>query len=182
MGMRVNRSQLAEVMGVTMATITAWVQRGMPVVERGGQGKQWAFDTADCIRWKVEQAVGEVLDPDGTGVPKAAGSAFEIARARKMQADAEAAEIKLEELRRRVVAVDEAVRIANDVFGAVRAKLLGLPTKLATKLAAATSRDDAKTILTDGVNDALEELVFDARRARRAVTDDEESDDDEDAE
>jgi phage terminase Nu1 subunit (DNA packaging protein) len=48
--LRVNRTELAEVLGVSMPTITAWLGEGMPYVEGGGKGKPFVFDTVECDR------------------------------------------------------------------------------------------------------------------------------------
>jgi len=65
MGKIVNRSGLAEVFEVSLPTVTAWVREGMPFVERGGQGKPWQFDTAECIEWvhKRSEPKPESLSP-----------------------------------------------------------------------------------------------------------------------
>lgn len=170
--MKANRSQLARIFGVNRNTIAAWCDAGMPVASQGRQGREWQFETGEVHQWLLDRAVAEAVER-AERAPIGDGGAYDAARARKMAADAEVAEIKLEEIRGRVVAVDEVTRIADSIFATIRAKLFSLPTKLAVKLAAARTREDAKKLLTDGLNDCLEELIFDARRARRATLEDE---------
>ena len=44
--MSVNKGELAEILGVTAATVTAWTKRhpDFPAIERGAQGREWRFD------------------------------------------------------------------------------------------------------------------------------------------
>lgn len=53
-GRDVNRSDLAEINGVSMPTIDDWVRRGCPVVQRGGRGRAWQFNTADVRNWRED--------------------------------------------------------------------------------------------------------------------------------
>ena len=54
---QVNRAELAEILGVSLPTITSKVSKGMPFEQRGGRGKEWTFDTAAVFQWEKEQAI-----------------------------------------------------------------------------------------------------------------------------
>ncbi|AXF38216.1 putative small terminase subunit [Ralstonia phage phiRSP] len=65
MGVKLNRSALAEHMGVSLPTVDRWVKDGMPVVQRGARGIEWSFDLADIIRWYAQrqaEAAGGAVD------------------------------------------------------------------------------------------------------------------------
>lgn len=172
--MRTNASEVARIFAVNRGTVTAWMDAGCPTIERGGRGQESVLETAEVHRWLVERAVAKVMpDPDDEPDNNGAALSFDHARARKTQAEAELAELKLEEARGNMVRVDEAIRVVMDAYTAVRAKLLALPVKLAVKVAATRSREDAKAIITEGINEVLTELVFDARKARRSALEDE---------
>jgi hypothetical protein len=45
---RVNRRQLADILGISMPTVTAWVGEGMPFTREGSKSAEWEFDTREC--------------------------------------------------------------------------------------------------------------------------------------
>ena len=50
-GKQVTRQALADVFGVSLPTIDAWVRKGCPFVEKGGRGQEWQFNTAQVSKW-----------------------------------------------------------------------------------------------------------------------------------
>lgn len=76
----VNRVQLAALIGVHLDTVTEYARLGMPVVDRGGRGKESGYDAVRCLAWWREQR----------GV-----NAKEAAQARAANASAELNELKL---------------------------------------------------------------------------------------
>jgi hypothetical protein len=48
---RINRVQLAALLGVHADTITDFARDGMPVLVAGGRGKESAYDAVDCLEW-----------------------------------------------------------------------------------------------------------------------------------
>lgn len=65
-GKQVTRQALADVFGVSLPTIDAWVRKGCPFVEKGGRGQEWQFNTAQVSKWlrdrDVEEATGDIPD------------------------------------------------------------------------------------------------------------------------
>lgn len=49
---RATKAVAAEVCGVSLPTIEAWVRRGAPVISRGGDGKPWVIDCIELLRWR----------------------------------------------------------------------------------------------------------------------------------
>ena len=86
------------------------------------------------------------------------GSDYDMARTRKMNADAEIAEMELAELRLKLCNTSDVISAWADVLNACRAKLLSLPSKIAPILA---TEDDAaviKELLDEQIYEALNEL------------------------
>lgn len=54
------QQQLARAHGVSDVTVQAWEAEGMPVMERGGQGKPNRYRLADTIQWRVDREVKRV--------------------------------------------------------------------------------------------------------------------------
>jgi len=63
-GQKVNRKQLADVFGISLPTVDAWVRAGCPYDQKGERGKEWIFDTADVMRWREERARAEAGGQD----------------------------------------------------------------------------------------------------------------------
>ena len=87
------------------------------------------------------------------------GSDYDAARTRKMNAEAELAELELERVHGTLVVAEDVVDAWNDVLTALKAKLLSVPSKAAPVVS--TEHDSAicKDILEDLINEALEELA-----------------------
>jgi len=60
--MRVHKGEMARILGTTRKTFDIWVVKypGLPVIERGGQGAEWVFESEEVIEFfrtlKEEQA------------------------------------------------------------------------------------------------------------------------------
>ena len=87
------------------------------------------------------------------------GSTYDQVRTQKMAAEAQIAEIELAKVRGELVTAEEVVTAWIDVVGAVKAKLLSIPTKAAPILANEESAGGCQIILEDLINEALEELA-----------------------
>lgn len=86
------------------------------------------------------------------------GSDFDEARTRKINAEAEIAELNLAQIHGTLVVADDVVKAWDDVLGAMKTKILSLPSKGAPVLSTETDTTVCKNILEDLVNEALEEL------------------------
>tara|TARA_S200002703_G_scaffold9733_1_gene9536 strand:- start:156 stop:593 length:438 start_codon:yes stop_codon:yes gene_type:complete len=83
---------------------------------------------------------------------------YNAARARKMTADAELAELELRKAKRELVASDDVKAAWIDVLSAMKAKLTALPTICAPMCAVETEIAVIQNILEGQVNEALDEL------------------------
>lgn len=57
-----NRDQLARAMAVSVVTITKWVDAGMPVASRGGNGQSYQFLFSHCYAWRMWREAGEAME------------------------------------------------------------------------------------------------------------------------
>src|SRR5690606_18888034 len=83
---------------------------------------------------------------------------FDRDRARKMAADADTAEMNRDIQRGELVEVDVAVGLVADRIQTLRSRILNLPTKLAVKMAATRTREEAMELLEAELTQLLEEL------------------------
>ena len=59
-----NKAETAEWFDVSLATLDAWIRRGMPVVTRGHKGLQWEIDLLAVAIWRYAPKDTEQIDAD----------------------------------------------------------------------------------------------------------------------
>ncbi len=151
-GRTVNRAELALICGVTVVTIDAWRAKGCPFLERGGRGREWSFDTAAVIDWRLQRAVAEAVSgfQDESGKVSA-----EEADRRKKVANAITAEIAADEALRQVVSRHDA-EAANAVFCQVlKTGLSNAASKIAGRATTITSAPEIETMVHLELNRAF---------------------------
>jgi hypothetical protein len=61
--LRLNRTEMADCLGVAPGTLDNWVRRdGCPVVERPGQGRAATFDAPAVIAWKEAREIRRAVE------------------------------------------------------------------------------------------------------------------------
>ena len=151
-GRSVNRAELAAICGVTVVTIDAWRAKGCPYVERGGRGKEWIFDTAAVIDWRLQRAVTDAVSgyQDESGKVSA-----EEADRRKKVANAITAEIAADEALRQVISLHDA-EAANTAFCQVlRSGLSNAAAKIAGRATTITSAPEIQEMTEQELNRAF---------------------------
>lgn len=86
------------------------------------------------------------------------GSSYDEARTRKVNAEAEIAELELAKIRGELVQAEDVVSAWEDVLAAAKAKFLSIPTKAAPIAAAESEAGACQKILEDLVHEALQEF------------------------
>lgn len=142
----VNRAELAEILGISLPTVNAWVKQKMPYVRKGGMGADWQFDTAAVIQWRADQAAD------------AAGGALdgidEIARQTAL-VQLEHARLKFARDAALVVPVDQLERRLAIVFAEVRTAMRNIPARTAAMLIGETSERQFKKVLSEEIDRGL---------------------------
>ncbi len=160
----VNRANCAKTFGVSVKTVSAWVDRGCPFEQKGTKGTEWLFDTATVFRWHMQNVSGpgasELVDTDQKVEP----ANYEQARARKMQAEAALAEIDLELKSGSVAPLDVILDVMASEYATVRTRLGSLPGVLAPRLDPVRATQ-FQPVIADVVDDILKELSADERIA-----------------
>lgn len=86
------------------------------------------------------------------------GSTYDEARTRKLNAEAEIAELELAKVRNQLVLVEDVVKAWTDTLSNLKSKMTSIPSKAAPIVASETEIGIVQEILTDSINEALEEL------------------------
>jgi phage terminase Nu1 subunit (DNA packaging protein) len=151
-GQILNRTQMADHLGIAMPTLDDWVRRGCPVVSRGGRGKQWKFNTADVRSWRDSDVRAELMDTSNA-------STDELKR-RKLQAETEQAELDLAKAKDLVIPLEQYERALAKAFGEVRAGMRNvLPGRAARRLLGETDETRIKDVLLEEIDQQLEVLA-----------------------
>lgn len=160
--MRVNRTELADILGISMPTVTAWMGDGLPYVEGGGKGKPFVFETTEVLEWWAEnkrrrKASSPANNPfEGPGEGE---ESYEQAERRKMVANADKAELDLAKAAGRVVEIEDVAGVIAEMHVRVRTRLLGIGNKVRVRASAYFGGDKAAE---EQIVTAVEEVVTDA--------------------
>lgn len=84
---------------------------------------------------------------------------YEVAKARKMDADADLAELKLQTERGLLVKAEDVAKAWEGALGAMKGKLMSIPTKAAPVVAGESEATACQHLLESLVYEALEELA-----------------------
>lgn len=113
------------------------------------------WDVKETFQSFVRYRTKEAENSDGV---KSEELRLTMARRRKTEADADAAEMNRDIQRGELVEVDVAVGLVADRIQTLRSRILNLPTKLAVKMAATRTREEAVELLEAELTQLLEEL------------------------
>lgn len=164
MGQKLNRSDLAAFIGVSLPTVDRWIKDGMPVVRRGGRGIEWEFDSADVIKWLGDR---RAADASGTAISDLA----EIERRTKF-ATMQKAELELAKAKGEVAPIKEFERAQAKAMAEIRANVMNVPARAVLQLLGETDETAFKQKLAAELRLALET----AAAADLTLDDDDEDD------
>jgi len=180
----VTQSAYAELRGVSPARVTAWIQAGQLVTIPHGKRRLVDVEASDRLLKEVrdpqhDHVRKDIVDfGDGEeasgeeGEPVEASRRYAEARARKEQANAQLAELKLDEERGRLVDRAAMTSAVYDLAKRHQTALLNLPARVAAEVAARLGCSDfeAQEVLEQVVRDHLKEQGRLALRLKSAAT------------
>jgi phage terminase Nu1 subunit (DNA packaging protein) len=144
----ISKQDLARTLGVSIATIGAWLQEGMPVHFQGKKGVASEYILEDVMAW-----VAAKNSPD---------ESMQEAKLRKECAQASLAELELQKERGELIEITEVATLVAKEYSTIRAKLLGLPSKLSGIIYSLQSQKEVREVLDNAFREILEELSADA--------------------
>lgn len=152
-GRIVNRTDVATLCNVSLPTVDKWVRNGCPVVERGSKGREFQFDIAAVIDWRiksaVDQAVAGLQDVDGK-------TSKDEADRRKAVANAVVAEVEADEALKAVVSRFDAESVMADFCQALRSGLSNAGTKIAGRTTTMTNPNEIRELCEAEINRAFQ--------------------------
>ncbi|MGH0035325.1 MAG: hypothetical protein ACQGVK_09895 [Myxococcota bacterium] len=152
-GLVLNRSELADALGLDPRTIDKFVRRGMPNRRRAdrSRGQTWVFDLADVVEWLREKAASEAAVGD-------AGGSLREARLRRELALADLAVMERDERAADLIEVDTAAAELERELAAIRSRLLAIPNRAAPALLRLKGAAAIRDALRRHIDEALDEL------------------------
>lgn len=147
-----NKSQLAEYMGVSTQAIDHWIRYDPPVPFEK-EGRQYAFDINEVLDWYYT-----TLRPDLNPEHEEQGFDRQLAEARKAHYQAEIEELKAARMRGELINKDKAMEVFVGAVEAAKAQLLSIPNELSQDLAAEDDTRKIKYMLEQTLKEKLAEL------------------------
>lgn len=114
-GHRVDRLELARLIGVHPDTISDYTRNGMPVITRGGAGRKSVYDAVECLAWWRAQYRQDKKD---------------VAQTRAYGAQAELNELKIATQKGELVPLDQVILAGQNYTKAWTAKIRALPRQM----------------------------------------------------
>lgn len=146
--MKLNRTELAELLGITLPSIDLRVRKGMPYECKGGRGKAWVFNATACIEWEKQQAIDEVIG-DTTNAD------IEELKRRKLAAETMIAEIEAAKCRQEVALLDEIEQVWANAMIELRGRLRIIPSRVAPLLIGKIDESQIKEIILNEIDQSL---------------------------
>lgn len=150
MSYQVTKRAGAEFFGVSVQALDGWFTAGCPVAKRDDTGRIVAVDLQAMAQWRIDRAAM----PEGNGLD------FERTRLTKAQADK--TELEVSELRAELIPATKIETHWQAMIAAMRARLVGLPSKIAPQVAGPDDLTRVQDMIQAGVYEALAEIAGDA--------------------
>ncbi len=147
-----NLTGLAKHYGVSMTTVQTWLNKGLPYVTQGGNGKPYKFDPAQTDQWHKDNVASK------SGGASSKGDYF-AEQTRKTKAEADLKELELGKQIGNLIEVDVVRTLLEGVVVQTLKKFEGMPAKLASAVVACNTKAEAKAVIEKEVNENLGELV-----------------------
>ena len=155
-GRLLNRAEVAGIFAVSVNTVTTWIERGCPYVERGSNGVEWQFDSAAVIDWRIQRAVENVAASAGDdGTRDTSKARREDADCRRAVANAIVAEISADEALKAVVSRHDVVADMATFCQVLRTGLSNMASKVAGRAATMTNASEIEAMAKAEMNRAF---------------------------
>lgn len=156
---------VAELLGVSTRQVRTYVANGLPCRK---EGRTPVFAWRETLDWYIGYRIAlesgdrpSPPDDDETEDEAAAGTPNEDIRQatlRKTRAEADLKQLALSRQRSEVITIADAKQRLDRLMGNLRAKLLSLPPKLASRLEGLKARTDREAALKDEIEALCREI------------------------
>jgi phage terminase Nu1 subunit (DNA packaging protein) len=155
----VDRAVIAEEFNITARRVNQLVGIGLP---RAARGK---YPVEKCRRWYIRY-LQKCLERDAL-VAEGGESGRAFVRLRREIADAELKEIEVAKARKEMIAISDFEKTLSDLVSTVKAQILGVAPRVASKLVGLDSRLMAQAIIEKYLKAALAALATASKATRQ---------------
>jgi phage terminase Nu1 subunit (DNA packaging protein) len=141
---------ICKLLDLTPQRVTQLVNEG--VIPRKERGR---YELVPVVRGYIQYLRKRAIKGDA----QAGGDDYASHRSRLTKARADMAEMEREQMANRLIPASDVERVWCDAVANMRAKMLAIPTIAAADAQAAATLAEAKQVLKERVNEALEEIA-----------------------
>lgn len=145
----ISPATLAAIVGLTRRRLEQFAAEGMPRSDRG------AYPMAQCVQWIIARSGRAVLSP------------LTSVRRRKIEADAEVAELDLARKRGQFVDAAMIYQVHRGECARLKTRMLAIPSKLAPRVARFKTAAQLAEAIREAIVEALEELSAEPAARRK---------------
>jgi phage terminase Nu1 subunit (DNA packaging protein) len=157
--------QLAEIVGTSSRSIERLTADGILKTLRSGKQRGRRYKLSDAVQSYLKHERDRLREQSSNG-----DSAYEDARARKMNAAALIEEMRARQLSGELIKRSTAVNVMTQVISLTKSRLLGVPSQCMHQLVGRTSPIETNQIVRDRIVAALRELAqFDPDTLQRKM-------------
>lgn len=171
-----NREQLAKAMNVSTVTITKWIDQGMPVHQRGGNGQPYEFLFSHCYawrRWREDQDANtrKIKDDRAAqiammflGDDEEADDVSRTLTAKEVRewSEAELARNRAAEQRGELVRRAQMQDVLDNILVSFRTAVMNLPDWLEQEFSLSPKQVDKAQVFCDGILDETRRQIREA--------------------
>lgn len=166
-------NETAALLGISLNTLKSRIEKGLPVISKGGKGTPWEISIPDAVKWLMSEKpqLGRVRTPEDGPSPNMPTGDFNLLeeQARERHHKANIAEMKAAEMAGDLID-RQSVRHACDTAAVIfRSGLENAAPRIAQKARSAKSRPEANTAVqteVDLILSATNEALTKAARTR----------------
>lgn len=150
MNYQVSKKEAAAFFTVSTQALDGWFTSGCPVAKRDDTGRIVAVDLQAMAQWRIDRAA------------MSEGNGLDFERTRLTKAQADKTELEVAELRAELIPATKIETHWQAMIAAMRARLVGLPSKIAPQVAGPDDLTRVQDMIQAGVYEALAEIAGDA--------------------
>lgn len=155
----VTKAVVAAALDVDARTVSRYQGQStdpLPVAVVGKRGTPHQYDIGAVVKWAIRQKLDELQAGQNGQVID-----FNKERARLTQQQADKVTLENAQLRATLLPIEMVVSTWSEMIANARARLLGLPTKIAPAVTDCEDIAENRAILTEAISEALQELADD---------------------
>lgn len=167
------QTEMAHLVGVSPMTVSNWVREGMPTRHPGGRGRASDIDLAVALEWLAKRGIRPNVArdhalvipadpaPDDDTADGDGGADYKASRAKREHFAAAREEMRYRQEAGELMIAAEVEQAMADACTTIRVALEALPDRISHQIAAETSEEAVRTLLSDAIEAMLTDLSAD---------------------